>query len=66
MQRELLDAHKVAKMLQVSYRKVVDLTEAGELPGFRIGNQWRYREESIEEYLANKEREQQSKKHDRR
>jgi len=33
---------------------IVDLVEAGEIPGVRIGNQWRFKKGSIDDWLENR------------
>lgn len=51
MQEELLDAKAVAKLLNLSYRTVVNMTDRGEIPGFKVGTQWRYRPSDIDAYI---------------
>ena len=51
MQEELLDAKAVAKLLNISYRTVVNMTDRGEIPGFKVGQQWRYRLSDIDAYI---------------
>ncbi len=55
----ILDAEQVAGMLKVHPRTVKRLASQHILPGFKVGGQWRFRREAIEEYI--REQEQQSK-----
>jgi len=52
---EILDADEVAKMLRVHPRTVMRLAGQGQLPGFKVGGQWRFRREAIEEYIRKQE-----------
>lgn len=51
MQSDVIDAYEVARQLGVSYRTVINLTNSGEIPGFKVGNQFRYRQSDIEKYI---------------
>ena len=52
---EILNADQVGEMLKVHPRTVKRLASQGELPGFRVGGQWRFRREAIEEYIKRQE-----------
>ena len=62
--RDILDADEVAEMLRVHPRTVKRLASQGELPGFRVGGQWRFRREAIEEYIRRQEQHDDRKKDD--
>lgn len=47
-----LDAQEVARMLRVSYRKVLDLAERGDLSYFTVGNQYRFLRSDVERYIT--------------
>ena len=51
MPDELLGAREVAGRLKLNYRTVINMTERGELPGFKVSNQWRYRASDIDAYI---------------
>jgi excisionase family DNA binding protein len=51
----LLTTAQVAAWLAVSPRAVRLWAESGDLPGLKIGRQWRFRSEAIEHWLARKE-----------
>jgi excisionase family DNA binding protein len=53
--KEILDADEVAQMLRVHPRTVMRLATQGQLPGFKVGGQWRFRREAIEEYIREQE-----------
>ena len=55
---EYLDARQVAALLKVNYRTVINQTIKGELPGFKVGKQWRYRKRDIDERVQRKIEEQ--------
>ena len=51
LEDEILEPKEVAKRLKVSYRTVVRLADRGVLPGFRMGDLWRFRARDIEKYI---------------
>ncbi len=52
---DILDADEVGKMLKIHPLTVKRLAGQGELPGFKVGGQWRFRREAIEEYIRRQE-----------
>lgn len=52
---DILDANEVGNLLRVHPRTVIRLASKGELPGFKVGDQWRFRREAIEEYIKTQE-----------
>ena len=50
----LLTAPEVAALLRVSVRQVQCLAKAGEVPGFRVGRQWRFRRSQLDAWLERK------------
>ena len=42
----------LADLLQVAEQTVVDLAEAGELPGRRVGGEWRFAREAVLAWLG--------------
>jgi excisionase family DNA binding protein len=49
---EVLDPKQVADFLNFSTRKVVRLLKKGELPGTKLGNQWRTRRADLDKVLS--------------
>lgn len=62
--RDILDADEVAELLRVHPRTVKRLASQGGLPGFRVGGQWRFRREAIEEYIRRQEQQHDDRKQD--
>ena len=51
-----LTVEEVAKRFGVNPTTVYRLAQRGQLPGFKVGNQWRFREARLEEWVADRER----------
>lgn len=47
----VLTLRQVATKLQISDRAVLELLSAGTLKGQKVGSQWRFRAEDVEEYV---------------
>ena len=47
----LLTVEEVAEWLAVAERKVMDLARNEELPGFKVGKEWRFSRDEVIEYL---------------
>lgn len=58
---DILDPDEVAKLLRVHVRTVTRLATSGELPGFKVGGQWRFKREDIDAYIEEQKRKQQNK-----
>ena len=52
---DILDAEDVANMLHVHPRTIMRLAGQGQIPGFKVGGQWRFRREAIEEHVRQQE-----------
>jgi excisionase family DNA binding protein len=61
---EILDADEIAKLLKVHPRTVKRLASEGILPGFKVGSQWRFRREAINEYIRRQEQQHEDQKKD--
>jgi hypothetical protein len=48
---EILDAQKVAILLNISIQKVIRLAENGDLPGYNDDDGWTFERNDIEAYL---------------
>jgi len=53
--QDILTAQDIAKLLQMHIMTVYKLAESGELPGFKVGRQWRFRRDSLDEWCRVKE-----------
>ena len=58
---DILDADQVGEMLHIHPRTIVRLANQGKIPGFKVGSQWRFRKEAINEYIRNQEQQNTSK-----
>ena len=64
MKDRALTIRQVADYLQVTERTIYKLTWAGQLPGFKVGNTWRFKKEDIDMWIeANKRSLAGSKRH---
>ncbi|MBD3340062.1 MAG: DUF433 domain-containing protein [Candidatus Lokiarchaeota archaeon] len=50
---KIMSVNEVAEFFNIKPVTVRRQTERGELPGFKIGNQWRFRESDIEKFIDN-------------
>ena len=48
---KLLNLHEAATFLRISKDKLRDLAAAGDVPGMKIGGQWRFVQEMLENYI---------------
>lgn len=48
---ELLTTKELQSILQVDRTTIYRMADSGRLPGFKVGNQWRFRREQIEAWL---------------
>ena len=51
-----LTVDEVAQRFHVNVTTVYRLVERGQLPAFKIGNQWRFSEARLEQWIADRER----------
>lgn len=54
MSDAILTIKDVANYLKVNERTIYRLAASGELPGFKIGNSWRFKKCELEQYIAAK------------
>jgi excisionase family DNA binding protein len=47
----VMTAHQIAAYLQISEGRVYELARRGEMPGAKIGRQWRFKREHIDRWL---------------
>ena len=55
-EKSYLTIEDVAKRFGVNVTTVYRLVQQGKLPAFKIGNQWRFSETRLEEWVADRER----------
>jgi excisionase family DNA binding protein len=51
MTEPTLTIKELAKYLNVTERTIYNLLERGELPGFKVGANWRFRKEDIDKWI---------------
>ena len=51
MSDSILTIKDVADYLKVNERTIYRLTASGELPGFKVGNSWRFKQSELEQYI---------------
>ena len=52
---EVMNAEQAAALLQVEEKLVVEMAEAGKLPGRKLGTQWRFSRAALIEWLSEPE-----------
>ena len=52
MSDSILTIRDIADYLKVNERTIYRLAASGELPGFKIGNSWRFKQSELEQYIA--------------
>lgn len=53
---EILTLKEVAALLKVAEKTTYTMAQRGELPGFKVGGQWRFRRADIESWIDRKRR----------
>ncbi len=56
MEKPYLSIQEVAKRFRVNNTTVYRLVKQGRLPAFKVGNQWRFSEDRLKEWIADRER----------
>ena len=56
MDKPYLSIQEVAKRFRVNNTTVYRLVKQGRLPAFKVGNQWRFSEARLNEWIADRER----------
>ena len=56
VRKPFLSVEDVAQRFGLNVTTVYRLAQRGKLPGFKIGNQWRFSEARLEEWVADRER----------
>ena len=58
--KPVLTAHDVARLLAINEITVYRLARNGRLPAFKVGGQWRFGREQLEQWMAHQMRLRQS------
>jgi len=53
--KEILTPHDAAKYLSVHVRTIYRLAKKGEIPGRKIGGSWRFKKNTLDEWLSGRE-----------
>jgi len=53
---EVLTIREVAALLRVGEKTAYTLAQSGEIPGFKVGGQWRFRRADIEAWIEEQTR----------
>lgn len=53
---EILTLKEVATLLKVAEKTTYTMAQRGELPGFKVGGQWRFRRADIESWIDRQRR----------
>lgn len=51
---QLLDSDEAAALLKIHPKTLQKMARTGEIPGFQIGDLWRFRASALNEWLASK------------
>lgn len=51
MKDQAMTIRQVAKYLQVTEKTIYKLAWTGKLPGFKVGNTWRFKKEDIDRWI---------------
>ena len=51
MSEDILTIRDVAEYLKVTEKTVYGLAQKGRLPGFKVGGQWRFKREDIDQWI---------------
>ncbi|RMF92151.1 MAG: DNA-binding protein [Candidatus Schekmanbacteria bacterium] len=52
---DILTLKEVASYMRVNTATIYRLVRTGKIPAFRVGNRWRFRRSSIDEWLNSRE-----------
>lgn len=52
---DVLTVEQAAELLQLSSKTLKRLSQAGRVPGRRVGNQWRFSRQALMDWLAGKD-----------
>jgi excisionase family DNA binding protein len=56
MPDEILTLPEVAQLLKVADKTVYTMAQNGEMPAFKVGGQWRFKQEDLDMWIADLQR----------
>jgi len=62
MDKEVLTVKQVAEFLQMDERTIYKLAKQGNIPSFKVSNQWRFLKKDIESWVEQKKSEVKEKR----
>jgi excisionase family DNA binding protein len=62
MQDEIMDIRSAAKYLQIKERTLYRLVGDGEIPGIKVGGQWRFSRKCLEDMFSINTQERENKR----
>jgi excisionase family DNA binding protein len=62
MQDEIMDIRSAAKSLQIKERTLYRLVGDGEIPGIKVGGQWRFSRKCLEDMFSINTQERENKR----
>jgi len=62
MDKEVLTVKQVAEFLQMNERTIYKLAKQGDIPSFKVSNQWRFLKKDIESWVEQKKSEVKEKR----
>jgi excisionase family DNA binding protein len=62
MDKEVLTVKQVAEFLQMDERTIYKLAKQGDIPSFKVSNQWRFLKKDIESWVEQKKSEVKEKR----
>ncbi len=55
LQDELMTVEEVARYMRLPHSTIYKLLQEGKLPGFKVGRHWRFRRETIMQWVRDQE-----------
>ncbi len=52
--KKLMTPEQLSKYLDIKIRTVYSYAQSGQIPGVKIGGQWRFRQDDIDQWIENK------------
>lgn len=62
---EVMNVREVAELLHVSEMTIYKLVNKGTLPAFKVGGQWRFKRELLDEWISNESNKERLEKETR-
>lgn len=62
MASSMMTIEEVADYLKMKVVTIYKHAQQGKIPGFKVGSKWRFKRETIDEWIAKQEKSKKSKK----